>query len=108
MGDLGSYEIHFSKPIDIKQKTKEYKGGVGGLWLTCTESQEDFKRLRGVDLITWNRVLIDLSSEYAYICIPGKDDVKLIRQIAEILDKKYKIYKDGAEIKWTKNSLQNL
>jgi hypothetical protein len=54
------------------------------LWLVETESESDFKRFAGVDLHTWDRVLLDVAPQYAFLTIPGRGCVNAAPRLATI------------------------
>jgi len=76
--------------------------GTMNLWLVETESQSDFKRFRGIDLHTWDRVFMDVGLNYAYLTIPGKGCVNAAPRIATIQGEdnagRTMIYFDGVEM----------
>ena len=101
---LGAFELDFTQKIDLEAFSKTVSMGKGNmnLWLVETESESDFKRFRGVDLHTWDRVFMDLGTDYAYLTIPGKGCVNAAPRIATIQGEdnagKTSIYFDGVEI----------
>jgi hypothetical protein len=101
---MGAFEIDFEQKIDLDSFSEMVMKGTGEmrLWLVETENQVDFRRFRGIDLHTWDRVLLDVGPNYAYLTIPGKGCVNAVPRIAVIQGEdnagKTKIYHDGVEI----------
>ncbi|MEA2034909.1 MAG: hypothetical protein U9N40_05410 [Euryarchaeota archaeon] len=101
---IGAFELNFKQKIDLDSFSKTVKKGKGQmrLWLTETESEDDFKRFKGVDLHNWDRVLIDIGEEYAYITVPGKGCINAVPRIATLQGEDNaghtSIFYDGAEI----------
>lgn len=83
---MGAFEIDFSQKVDLDAFCAKVEAGVGPmkLWLMETESQPDFKRFRGVDMHNWDRVMLDIGPDYAYLTIPGKGCVNAAPRIASI------------------------
>jgi len=102
--NIGSFELNFKQKIDLDSFSKTVKKGKGQmrLWLTETESEADFKRFKGVDLHNWDRVLMDVGEDYAYITIPGKGCVNAVPRIATLQGEDNagctSMFYDGAEI----------
>jgi hypothetical protein len=101
---MGAFELEFTQDIDLKSfsDTVSMGKGIMNLWLVETESKKDFKRFRGVDLHTWDRILMDVGEKYAYITIPGKGCVNAAPRIATLQGEdnagKTSIYFDGVEV----------
>ena len=101
---MGAFELDFSQQIDLDAFSKKVATGTGEmkLWLVETESQDDFKRFRGVDLHTWDRILMDVGPDFAYITVPGKGCINAAPRIAAIQGEdnagKTSIYHDGVEV----------
>ncbi|MBZ4037877.1 hypothetical protein K6T82_24240, partial [Flavobacterium sp. 17A] len=57
---MGAFELDFSQGIDLDAFSKVVSSGKGNmnLWLVETETRDNdtFKRFKGVDLHTWDRV----------------------------------------------------
>lgn len=72
------------------------------LWLVEIESGDDFKRFKGIDLHTWDRVLLDVGLDFAYLTVPGKGCVNAAPRIATIQGEnsagRTSICHDGVEI----------
>jgi len=102
--NIGSFELNFKQKIDLDSFSKTVKKGKGQmrLWLTETESEDDFKRFKGVDLHNWDRVLMDVGEDYAYITVPGKGCVNAVPRIATLQGEDNagctSMFYDGAEI----------
>ncbi len=83
---LAPFELEFSQPfnLDFFKETVEQGRGNMRLWLLETEAQDGFKRFRGVDMHTWDRILLDVGSGFAYLTIPGKGCVNAAPRIAAL------------------------
>lgn len=66
------FEIEFSRKIDLDGFTEVTSKGIGELklWLIDLESEGDYRRYSGVDLHTWDRVLLGVAPEYAHLVVP--------------------------------------
>jgi hypothetical protein len=101
---LCAFEIDFSQEIDLDAFSNTVAKGTGEmkLWLVETEAEADFRRFRGVDLHTWDRILLDVGPDFAYLTIPGKGCVNAAPRIATIQGEdnagKTSIFHDGVEI----------
>jgi len=101
---MGAFELDFTQTIDLDAFAQTVSMGRGkmNLWLVETESESDFKRFRGVDLHTWDRVLMDVGLDYAYLTVPGNGCVNAAPRIATIQGEdnagKTSIYFDGVEM----------
>ncbi len=101
---MGAFELDFSQEIDLDAFSKKVATGTGEmkLWLVETESDDDFRRFRGVDLHTWDRILMDVGPDFAYLTVPGKGCINAAPRIATIQGEdnagNTSIYHDGVEI----------
>jgi hypothetical protein len=101
---MGAFELDFSQKIDLEAFSKKVATGTGEmkLWLVETKSEDDFKRFRGVDLHTWDRILMDVGPDFAYLTVPGKGCINAAPRIATLQGKdnagKTSIYHDGVEV----------
>jgi len=101
---MGAFEIDFSQEIDLDAFSQKVLRGTGEmkLWLVEIENEDDFKRFKGIDLHTWDRVLLDVGPDFAYLTIPGKGCVNAAPRIATIQGEnsagRTSIYHDGVEI----------
>lgn len=101
---MGAFELDFSQEIDLEAFSSTVDKGKGDmrLWLVETETDDDFRRFKGVDLHTWDRVLLDLGGDFAYLTIPGKGCVNAAPRIAVIQGEdnagKTSIFHDGVEV----------
>lgn len=101
---MGAFEIDFTQPIDLEAFSEKVMKGTGNmkLWLVETESEEDFKRYKGIDLHTWDRVFLDMGADFAYLTVPGKGCVNAAPRIATIQGENStgntSIFHDGVEI----------
>jgi hypothetical protein len=101
---MGAFELNFKQEIDLNafRETVSMGRGTMNLWLVETESEPDFRRFRGVDLHTWDRVMMDVGPGYAYLTIPGKGCVNAAPRIAALQGEdnagKTSIFFDGVEM----------
>jgi hypothetical protein len=101
---MGAFELTFTQNIDLDAFSQAVSMGKStmNLWLVETESEPDFKRFRGVDLHTWDRVFMDVGPNYAYLTVPGKGCVNAAPRIATVQGEdnagKTSIYFDGVEM----------
>jgi hypothetical protein len=85
---MGAFELDFSQGIDLDAFSKVVSSGKGNmnLWLVETESRDNntFKRFKGVDLHTWDRVSISMGVNFAHLTIPGNGCVNAAPRIATL------------------------
>ena len=83
---MGAFEVVFGKTIDIEGFKSAVEQGLGEmrLWLMQTEDVSGIKRFRGVDMHNWDQVLMTVSSDSAYITIPGKGCINAAPRIANL------------------------
>lgn len=102
--DKCSFEFRFKQQLNLESYSEVVSSGKGELklWMTETEKYDDFRRFRGVDLHTWDRVFLDMGQDYAYMTIPGKGCVnaapRLVAIHGESSTGNTKVYLQGAEI----------
>ena len=84
--EMGSFEFSFKQKIPLEEYSAAAGKGRGNLklWMTEIESHDDFKRLQGVDLHTWDRVFLDLGNDYAYMTIPGNGCVNAVPRLVSV------------------------
>lgn len=101
---LAPFEIDFSVDLDLDAFSSTVAKGRGdmNLWLVELESEPDFRRFKGIDLHTWDRVLLDVGPDFVYLTIPGKGCVNGAPRLAVVQGEdnsgKASIYHDGVEI----------
>jgi hypothetical protein len=101
---IAPFEIDFTEKIDLNSFSATVANGKGDmkLWLVETETYEDFRRFKGVDLHTWDRVLLDVGLDYAYLTIPGLGCVNAAPRLAVTQGEDNagvtSIYHDGVEV----------
>lgn len=101
---LGAFELNFTQSIDLEAFSKTVAMGRGrmNLWLIETETEPDFRRFKGVDLHTWDRVFLDVGPDYAYLTVPGRGCVNAAPRIATIQGEdnagRTSIFFDGVEV----------
>ena len=84
--NLCAFELTFSKKVDIQAFSECVVAGRTSLklWMIETESSQEFKRFRGVDLHTWDPIYIDITPEYAFLTVPMGSCVNAAPRIAVI------------------------
>lgn len=98
------FEFTFNQNIDLERYSDFVDKGKSDLqlWMVEIESLSDFKRYRGVDMHTWDRIFLDLGKDYAYMTIPGKGCVnaapRLVSIQGETIMGKTHVYYNGDEI----------
>jgi len=100
-----SFELDFSnRDIDLQRFSEVVAKGTGDmrLWLVETEREDDFRRFSGVDLHTWDRIMLVVGSGYAYLTIPSKGCVNAAPRLATLQGEdnsgRTSIYIDGVEV----------
>lgn len=99
-----SFEVKFKQTIDLEKYYGAISSGMSDLklWMIETENLPDFRRFRGIDLHTWDRVFLDVGNDYAYLTIPNKGCVNAAPRLATVqgqtLMGKTQIYYDGVEV----------
>jgi hypothetical protein len=99
-----AFEFDFSQEIKLDAFAGTVSMGKGDmkLWLAEIESERDFRRFRGVDLHTWDRVSLDVGTNFAYLTVPGRGCVNAVPRLAVIQGEdnagKTSIFYDGVEI----------
>ena len=99
-----SFEFNFKQKLDLESYSKAVSVGKGDLklWMTETESYPYFRRFRGVDMHTWDRVFLDMGQDFAYLTIPGEGCVnaapRMVTVHGEAASGKTKVYLDGVEV----------
>jgi len=83
---LGAFEVDFSQPVGLAEFSEVVAKGGGPmrLWMLETESSDQIKRFSGVDMHSWDRVLIDLASDHAFVTVPGAGCVNAVPRIATL------------------------
>lgn len=101
---MGSFELEFSQKIDLEAFSEVVSKGKGKmrLWLIELERKDGFRRYRGVDLHTWDNIILDAGEDYAYISIPRKGCVNATPRIAVLQGEdnagRTSIYYNGEEV----------
>ena len=101
---MAPFEIDFTQAIDLDAFSSTVSKGKGdmNLWLIEIEHYEDFRRFKGIDLHTWDRVLLDVGLDYAYLTIPGEGCVNAAPRLAVVQGEDNagvtSIYHDGQEV----------
>jgi hypothetical protein len=101
---MAPFELNFTQEIDLESFSNTVAKGKGemNLWLVETEHETDFRRFKGVDLHTWDRILLDVGLDYAYLTIPGEGCVNSAPRLAVVQGEDNagvtSIYHDGTEV----------
>ena len=99
---LGAFEIDFDRPLDLDAFRNAVGGGRGDLrlWMIEVETEPDFARFLGVDLVTWARLFIGVGKDYLFVTVPGRGSLDVVHRIADELgkDRGYAICFNGVEI----------
>jgi hypothetical protein len=101
---LAAFEIDFSQCIPLDEFSSTVTKGQGdmNLWLVEVEAEPDFRRFKGIDLHTWDRVLLDVGPDFVYLTIPGSGCVNGAPRLAVVQGEdnsgKATIYHDGVEV----------
>ena len=101
---LAPFELVFTQAIDLDRFGQAVSMGKAPmrLWLTEVDRRDGFRRYRGVDLHTWDRVFVDLTPNYGYLTIPSKGCVNAAPRLATIQGEdnsgKTTIFLDGEEM----------
>ncbi len=101
---MAPFEFAFSQPVDLNAFATAV--GMGRepmrLWLTEVDSSENMRSFRGVDMHTWDRVLLDIAPDHGYLTIPATGCVNAAPRIATIQGEdnsgRTSIYMDGVEL----------
>ncbi len=98
------FEIDFTQKINLDAFSDAVANGKGdmNLWLIETDHYDDFRRFKGVDLHTWDRILLDVGTDYAYLTVPGKGCINAAPRLAVVQGEDNagmaSIYHDGSEV----------
>ncbi len=101
---MTAFELDFTREINPDRFTEVVSKGTGNmrLWLVEKEREEDYRRFAGVDLHTWDRVLVGLGRDFAHLTIPREGCVNAAPRLATLQGEdnsgKTNIYFDGVEI----------
>jgi len=101
---MGAFELTFTQNIDLDAFSSTVAMGKGlmNLWLAEIETEPDFRRFKGVDLHTWDRIFLDMGPNYAYLTVPGKGCVNAAPRLAALQGEdnagKTDIYFDGVPL----------
>lgn len=101
---LGAFEIDFTQVVDLDSFSSVASKGSGDmkLWMVEDESDKDFRRFKGVDLHTWDRLFLDLAPDHGFVTIPGKGCVNAAPRIATLQGEdnagRTSIFMDGVEL----------
>lgn len=100
----GSFEFSFSRKVNLDNYESRVSKGTKDMkmWMIKTEGSKDFFRFGGVDLHTWDRIILDMGCEFAYMTIPGNGCVnaapRLVTVQGETVTGKTKVFYNGDEI----------
>ncbi len=102
--NMGAFEIDFTQEIDLDAFSNTVSKGRGNmnLWLIEMEKSREFRRFKGVDLHTWDRILLDVGLDYVYLTVPGDGCINAAPRLAVTQGEdnagKASIYHDGEEV----------
>ena len=100
----GCFEFEFSQAVDLERYSDLVGKGKSELqlWLSEIQSLPDFRRYRGVDMHTWDRIFLDIGDTYAYMTVPGKGCVnaapRFVSVQGETILGKTQVYYNGDEV----------
>lgn len=82
----GAFEIGFNQKIDLNLFDEVVTKGTGEmkLWLVEVENEPDYRKYKGVDTHNWDRILLDVASDFALLTIPQSGCVNAAPRIATI------------------------
>lgn len=101
---MAAFEIGFGRQIDLDRFADSVSKGTTAmrLWLVETSSEVDFKRFKGVDLHTWDRVFLDIGPNFAFLTVPGKGCINAAPRLATLQGEdnagRTTLLFDGAEV----------
>lgn len=101
---LAPFEFQFSQKLNLDAFSDAVARGRSPmrLWLTEVESDPDFRRFKGVDMHTWDRISLDLGTNYGFLTIPSKGCVNAAPRIATIQGEdnsgRTSVFFDGVEL----------
>lgn len=101
---LAPFEFEFAQEISLESFAETVGAGRGPmrLWLVETKQERDFRRFRGVDMHTWDRIYFDLTPRYGCLTVPGKGCVNAAPRIAAIQGEdnagKTRVLADGVDL----------
>jgi len=102
--EAGAFEFVFSQQVKLDSFADTVSMGKGDmkLWLAEVESDRELRRFRGVDLHTWDRISLDMGTDFAYLTVPGRGCVNAVPRLAVVQGEdnagKTAIFYDGVEI----------
>lgn len=102
--ERGAFEFEFKRNVDLDSYARNVIKGKNNLklWMIRTEAYSDFMRFQGVDTHTWDRIMLDMGNNYAFMSVPGKGCVnaapRLISIQGETVTGNTKAYYNGNEI----------
>lgn len=103
-GTKGSFELLFPEKIDPSHFHGSISCGTGDLrmWMVETERGSEITRFGGVDMHTWDGVLLDVGPDFTYVTIPGNGCVNAVPRLATLegrtMADRVRIHCDGSEV----------
>lgn len=100
----GSFELSFPERVDLDRLLGSISGGTVDLrmWMVETERGSEITRFGGVDMHTWDRVLLDVGPDFTYVTIPGNGCVDAVPRFATVegrtMADRVRIHCDGSEV----------
>ena len=99
--DLGAYELDLPAGFDHKKFEEDAAGGAGRFWLIRMPHEDKLTRFRGVMLPDYDRIFIDLGTNFAYVVVPTTKGIHSPLEIAKEAARALgamKMFKDGVEV----------
>ena len=102
--EMGSFEFSFSREVDLERYESRVSKGTRDLkmWMVKTEDSDGIARFGGVDMHTWDRILLDMGRNFAYMTIPGKGCVNAAPRLAtvqgETVTGRTRVFYNGDEV----------
>lgn len=83
---MAPFEFEFTQKVNADAFSETVLSGKAPmkLWLIEIERSDEFRTYRGIDMHTWDRVLLDIGPDYAYLTIPGDGCVNAAPRLATI------------------------
>ncbi len=99
MFSFDPYFVKFDSSFDIDECHMAFMKNLKkyGLWLVEVEwVSEDFRRFRGVDTKSWERVIMAMGNDYMWFTKP--EELERVRDIVSRFGKKYVISENGGVV----------
>jgi hypothetical protein len=99
-----SFELDFTQTIDPNAFAVVSAQGAGDmkLWLVEDDADGPLRRFQGVDLHTWDRLLVEVAPDHGFVTVPGSGCVNAAPRIATLQGEdnagKTSVFLDGVEL----------